>query len=218
MSQFETISSGPSNASGQNPGAAPNGLALDKANNLVCSVGTAGTEQLLTAVIKTLQEQTALTAITTAQNLLSFTAPAFLLNRLNRTLRIKGRGIYTTPGTTTPAVTLAVNLDGTTSLVSIATAALSGTASTNMPFEFEFTLSTAATGSAAASLECHGKVACNISANTPAAAVATYLDGNTAVVGTLNLQTQHVVNVTIAADSAVTSAQLLFATIEASGN
>jgi hypothetical protein len=217
MGTFATITSGPSNASGQNPSGVPNGLALDKQNALLSAIGTSGQEQLLTAVIVTLQEQTALTTITTAQKLITQALNAWLLNRVGRTVRVKGRGIYTSPGTTTPVLTFALKL-GSTSLVSIATAALSATASTNMPFEFEFTLSTAVAGGAAAQIEAHGKVACNITANTPAAAAATYLDGNTAVVGSLNLQQALELDVTIAADLTVTSAQLLYATIEVSGN
>lgn len=217
MSQFETISSGPSNATGQNPAAAPNGLALDKQNGLLSIVGSAGLEQLLTAVFTTLQEQTALTAITTAQNLISASLASWFLNRANRNIKIRGRGIYTTPGTTAPVPTLAVTLGGT-NLVSITLPTLSTTASTNMPFGFEFDLSVAATGASAATIEAHGKVIANITANTPAAACGVYLDDNTAVVGSLNLEQALTLNVTIASTLAITSAQLLWATIEASGN
>ena len=105
MSQFETVTSGPSNATGTNPNG-PQGLALDKQNNLLSSIGSANQEQLLSAAIVTLQEQTALTTITTAQNLISQALNSWLLNRVNRTLRIRGRGIYTSPGTTAPVVTM----------------------------------------------------------------------------------------------------------------
>lgn len=218
MSQFETITSGPSNSTGQNPQAAPNGMAFDKLNNLLATVGVAAVEQLLHATILTLQEQTALTAVTTAQNLISQALTSWLLNRVGRNLKVKGRGIYTSPGTTAPQLTIALTLGGT-SMVSIQTAALSTTASTGMPFEFEFTLSTAvAGGGTAASIEAHGEVKCNISANTPAAAAAVYLDANSAVVGSLNLEQALTLDVTIAASLVVTSVQLLFATIEVSGS
>lgn len=214
---FELITSGPSNSSGQNPQATPNGLAFDKQNNLLATVGIAGLEQLCEAIIQSLQEQTALTAITAAQNLISLNLNSYLLNRTNRNVRIRGRGIYTSPGTTTPTITLAVVL-GSTSLVSITTAGISSTASTNMPFAFDFNLSVATPGGSAAQIEAHGEVKANISANTPAAAAAVYLDTNTAVVGSLNLQQALTLNVTIAASSTVTSAQLLSAQIELGGN
>lgn len=214
---FEAITSGPSNATGQNPAAAPNGLALDSQNNLLASIGKSATEQLLSAVILTLQEQTALATITTAQNLISQALNAWLLNRVGRNLRIRGRGIYTSPGTTAPVLSFALNL-GASALVTITAAALSTTASTNMPFEFDFLLSVAAAGASAASIEAHGKLALNITANTPGAAVATYLDTNTAVIGSLDLETAQTLTVTIASTLTLTSMQLLHATIEASGS
>lgn len=218
MSQFETITSGPSNATGQNPQATPNGLAFDKQNNLLASVGTSGVEQLLNSIIATFQNQTALTTITTAQNLISQALNSWFLNRANRNLKIRGRGIYTTAGTTTPTLTFAVTLGGT-SLVSVTTAATSATASTNLPFEFEIDLSVAATGASAAEIEAHMTLRCNITANTPAAAVATYLDtNNSGPIGSLNLEEALTLDVTIAASATVTSAQLLWATIEANGN
>jgi hypothetical protein len=217
MSGFQGITSGPSNASGQNPLATPNGLVLDNQNNLVSSVGISGVESLLEAALLTLQEQTALTSISTAQNLIAFALNSWLLNRLNRTLRIKGRGIYSFAGGSTPTITLALLL-GATSLASITTAAINTAASTNLPFDFEFLLSVAATGSSAAEIEAHAKLAINITANTPAAAVATYLDTNTAVVGSLNLEQALDLYVTIASSGTLSSAQLLFATVEALGN
>lgn len=213
---FDYITEGPSNATGTNPNG-PNGLGLDKQNNLVSSVGLSSSEQLLSAVIATLQEQTALTTITTAQNLISEALNSWLLNRVGRTIRIKGRGIYTSPGTTAPVLTFAVTLGGS-SLVSITAAALSTTASTNMPFAFEFSLSVAASGATVASIEAHGELKLNITANTPAAAVATYLDGNTAVVGSLNLEQGLTLDVTLASTLTLTSAQLLFAQVEVSGS
>ena len=87
-----------------------------------------------------------------------------------------------------------------------------------MPFSFDFSLSVAAGGASAATIEAHGEVKINITANTPAAAAATYLDGNTAVIGSLNLEQALTLAVTIAASLTVTSAQLLFATIEVSGS
>lgn len=215
---FEVITSGPSGPSGQNPQATPNGLAFDKLNSLLAVVGISGLEKLLTTIVTTFQEQAALNAITTAQVLLTQPLPAWMLNRLGRNLKIRGRGLYTSPGTTAPVVTLAVLL-GATTLVSITLPALSTTASANMPFEFEFDLSVAAAGAAdAAEIEAHGKVTANITANTPHAACAVFLDENIAPVAAVNLESALALEVTIASTLTVTSAKLLWATIEASGN
>lgn len=221
MSQFELITQGPANSSGQSPQATPNGLMLDAQNNVVSSVGTAGVEAVLQTRLATFQEQTALATITTAQALLTQALKSYFLNRLNRTLRIRGNGIYTSPGTTTPVMTIALvlgtTLSGGTTLATIATAALSSTATTNGQFQFEFTMSTEAVGAAAAAIEAHGRLSANIGANSLGAALATYADQNTAVVGSLNLEKALNLYVSVAANLTLTSAQLLFATIDVEG-
>ena len=206
---FETITQGPNGPSGQNSGAAPNGLSFDRQNNLLSSVGNAAQEQLLETVLLALQAQTALSTITTAQNLLSLTLNAGALNRANRTLRFTGYVIYTTP-VGTPTLTIALKY-GATTLCSITTAATAGSG-TNIPLQFEFELSVATTG-AAGTIESHGALIANITA-TAAAATAQYCDTNTAAATAQNLTTSQALAVTIAASTTVTSAQLRFATVE----
>lgn len=207
---FEQITNGPSNSTATNPNAP--GLTFDQQNGIVAAVGLDHTESVFETAIKALPAQTALTTITTAQVLLLCALNGYALNRVGRVIRVKGFLIYTTPGTTTPTMTLALVI-GAVTLCTITTAALSATASANMPVEFEFLLFVVSAG-AAGTIEAHGTVSANISANTPAAAAAVYKDINTAVSGAVNLQAAQNLEVTIAASSAVTSAQLRLGTVE----
>lgn len=207
---FDVITNGNSGPTGGQTSAP--GTSFDQVNNLLSTVGNARTETLLMAAIEALGPQTALTAITVAQDLISFTLPSWLLNRTLRRMRIRGRGIYTSPGTTTPVITLALSLGGT-GVCSIASAALSSTASANMPFAFEFEVVSIVTGAAGA-IEVHGKMQMNITANTPAAAAATYLDANDAETTAFSLEEELALLVTVAANSAISSLQLRDAVIE----
>lgn len=207
---FSQITSGPSGASGSNNNAP--GLTFDQQNGIVAAVGSAHTESVMHMTLALFQAQTALTAITTAQALFIAALNAWLLQRVGRTIRVTGFLIYTTAGTTTPTITIALVL-GAVTLATITTAATSATASANLPIQFEFVFTVASTGTAG-TIEAHGTVAANISANTPAAAAAQYSDTNTAVSSAVNLETALNLEVTIAASLAVSSAQLRLATVE----
>lgn len=207
---FAQITQGPANTSGKNGNV--QSLILDRQNNIVSSVGDAGTEAAHQTALTVLNAQTALTTITTAQNFFNQTLNRGALNRQNRALCLSGAGIYTSPGTTTPAITIAVTL-GAVTLCSITSSAASSTASTNMPFNFTFTLSVASTG-ASGTLEAHGQFNINLSANTPAAAVSSFNDTNTAVSSAVDLTAAQALKVTIAANSTITSAQLRQFTLE----
>lgn len=208
---FAQITKGPSNTTGKN--FSPQSLSLDSQNNILASVGDSGQEQVHQTALKILNAQTALTAITTAQNLINFALNKGVLNRLNRTLLISGSLVYTSPGTTTPTISIAIAL-GATVLCTITTAAISSTASTNMPIQFAFQLDVASVG-AAGTLETHGQVSANITANTPAAAISTFLDTNTAVSSAVDLTSQLALTVTIASSGAgITGATLRQATVE----
>lgn len=210
MSGFQTITQGPNGPTGENSAAAPNGLSFDRQNNLLSSVGNAAQEQLLETVLLALGAQSALSTITIAQNLLSLTLNAGVLNRANRTLRVSGFLVYTSP-VGTPTITIALKY-GSTTLCTITTAATAGSG-TNIPLQFEFILMVITTG-AAGTIECHGNVSAGITA-TAAAAVAQYPDTNTAASTSQNLTTSQALTVTIAASSTLTSATLRMATVEA---
>ena len=155
---FAQITQGPATATGQNPN--KQALILDRLNNITESVGDGGQAQALQTALLVLTAQTALTTITTAQNLINLALNAAVLNKQNRTLLISGSLIYTTPGTTTPAASLALVLGGVT-LCTITLATMSATASTNMPINFWFELTIASTGSSG-TVESHGQVNANL--------------------------------------------------------
>jgi hypothetical protein len=154
--------------------------------------------------------QTALTTITTAQTMDSFSLPAGLMNSTSRTLQVCFAGVYTSPGTTAPTLTFALKIGSSVTPISITSAALSTTASTNMPFQGCFDVKTAAIG-ATGNDEAHGYADVNISANTPAAAVARYLDTNTAVSSNYDHTVANTAVLSIGASLTVTSAQLRYA-------
>lgn len=207
---FAQITKGPATTTGNNTN--PQALILDSASNIVESVGDNGKAQAHQTAILVLNAQTAITTVTTAQNLINQTLNRGVLNKQNRTLQISGSLVYTSPGTSTPKLTLAVAL-GAVSLCSIQTASLSASASTNMPVQFFFTITVATTG-ASGTIEAHGCVNANISANTPAAASASYLDTNTAVSSAVDLTSALALKLTAAADSAISSITLRQACVE----
>jgi hypothetical protein len=204
------ITQGPLTTAGTNP-YDQQSVVLDVVNNIMETSGNSHVLAACQTALAVIGPQTALTTITTAQNLISKVLGAGALNKLNRTLLIEGTLIYTSPGTTTPTISIAVTLGGVT-LCTITTAGVSSTLSTNMPIQFAFLLNTSAVGSAG-TIESHGTVSANITANTPAAAVASYSDTNTAASSAVNLTTALTLLVTIAASSTITSAQLRLASI-----
>lgn len=213
--QFAGVTNGPSTSTAcQN---SP-GLYIDQQNGIVSTCGSAHVLQAHETALAVLTAQTAVTSVTTAQTIGSVALNANAQNVVGRTLRICGFGIYTSPGTTTPTLTIALTEGGITP-VSITTAAVSSTASTNMPFRFCFTVTTASISTSASpattgTLEAHGFLNANISANTPAAALADYSDTNTAVSSALNLFSANTLAVTVAASSTITSVQLRQMTVE----
>lgn len=188
------------------------GLVLDQTNNVLYAFGAGRRAAAQRSTVQApTPEQVALTAITTAQTLLSYAFKAGALNAVGKRVRVKGSLIYSTTITNVATISLALTLGGVT-LCTITTAATNTAASTNLPIQFEFELTVAANGTSA-TIESHGKVVANIG-TTAAAAAATYLDTNTAVSAAANLVTAPTLTVTIAASAAVPSAQLLDAVIE----
>ncbi len=205
--QFATITNGPPSAISGGPA-----LATDQQNGILYVADQYRGIHSQQTAIGVFSAQTAVTSVTTAQTLASLALNKNAQNVTGRTLRLCGYGIYTSPGTTAPTLTIAVTEGGITP-VSITTAALSTTASTNMPFQFCFDLTTVATGSSG-TLEAHGQLSANISANTPAAAEATYDDTNTAVSSAISLTSANTLALTVAASSTLTSVQLRQMTVE----
>jgi len=177
---------------------------LEPAGQMTGSAGCAP------AILKITPAQTALSTITTAQTLDSLTLPAGVMNNVNRDLRVCFQGVYTSPGTTTPTITVALKIGSSVTPITITSAAISSTASTNMPFQGCYDVATAAVG-ATGTDEAHGYLDVNISANTPAAASTRYLDTNTAVSSTYDHTASNTATLSIAASSTVTSATLRWA-------
>lgn len=164
-------------------------------------------------VLKVTPAQTALTTITTAQTLDSLTLPTGALNVVGRALRVCFDGVYTSPGTTAPTITVALKIGSSVTPISVTSAGVSTTASTNMPFKGCFVVSTAAIG-ATGTDEAHGELDVNITANTPAAAFAAYADTNTAVSSTYDHTASNTATLSIATSLTMTSATLRMATWE----
>lgn len=186
-------------------------IVLDQINGVMYSSGSANGRKLMAAMGAplVLPAQTALTAITTAQALLSFVFGAGALNVTGRKIRVKGVLIYSTTIANVATISFALTLGGVT-LCTITTAATNTAASANLPIQFEFELTVVTLG-ATATIESHGRVDANI--GTAAAAAAVYLDTNTAVSAAVNLTAAATLGVTIAASAAVPSAQLRSATV-----
>jgi hypothetical protein len=187
-------------------------IILDQTNGTMYSSGSANGRKAMLAMGAplVLSAQTALTAITAAQSLLSFVFGPGALNVTGRKLRVKGVAIYSTTIANVATISFALTLGGVT-LCTITTAATNTAASANLPIHFEFELTVVTLG-ATATIESHGKVDANI--GTVAAAVAaTYLDTNIAVSSAVNLTAAATLGVTIAASAAIPSAQLRSATV-----
>lgn len=187
-------------------------ITLDQTNGVMYSSGAQNGRKFMAAMGAplVLPAQTALTAITTAQQLLAFIFAAGALNVTGRKIRVKGRAIYSTTSTNVATISIALVLGGVT-LCTITTAATNTAASANLPIEFEFELTVVTLG-ATATIESHGKVIANIG-TVAAAACADYLDTNTAVSAAVNLTAAATLQVTVAASAAIPSLQLRSATV-----
>lgn len=204
---FDTVTQGPPPAS-QVVG--PQGLMLDAVNNQVYSFGAGRVATLLQSALAVLGIQTALTVITTAQTLLSYVFGAGVLNVVGRRFKVSGTAIYATTVGNVASLTIALKL-GSVTLATITTAATNTAASTGLPVNFEFTVTTASIG-ASGTLYVSGAVKVDLLA-AATGATTEYLINNTAVSSAVNLLTAQTLTATIAASAAVPSAQLMSATI-----
>lgn len=186
-------------------------LIADVQNGVVDMVDSSGNTHTLGAALSLLQAQTALTTITTAQNLFSVALPAGALNKKNRALQVQGFIIFTVSAGT-PTTTIAIKL-GSVTLLTMTTAALA--ASTNGQIFFDFLISVVSTGTSG-TLEAHGAVVAQLSTSL-GTAVAQYQDQNVAVSSAVDLTTALSLVATIAASTTMASAQLRQALVEVVG-
>jgi hypothetical protein len=186
------------------------GIILDKVNNVLYTFGENHQLAALHATLQALGIQPALANVTTARPLLSQVFGAGALNVAGRTIRVSGSLIYSTTASNDATITLTVGLGG--SGATITTAATNAAASTNLPINFSFTLTVAATG-AAGSMVVLGSVNADIG-TTDTAAIATYLAPTAGTSGPTDFLTAETLTLTIAASAALPSVQLLNAMVE----
>ena len=184
----------------------PGAIVVDAVSGLLQTVTNNRALVAAQQAIAAVGAQTAVTAITAAKNLFSTTLPTGLLNEVGRTVAVDGWGIYSSAGGTTPTISIALVLAGVT-LCIITSSPINTAANTNLPFQVSFQFTVITAGSAG-TIECHGNLIINLSANSQAAAPTQFADTNTGVSGAVNLTTADTLTVTIAASSAVSSAQL----------
>ncbi len=175
----------------------------DVQNGIVEAVDALGNTHGLETSLLALVNQTALTNVTTAQNLVNKTFPAFIFNKVGRQVQISGQLIFTTTNAAT--FTIALVLGGVT-LCSIAAGAATAAAITNGQILFSFLFSVVTTG-AAATIESHGSISVQLS-GTLSTALPQYADQNTAVSSAVNLTAAAALQITIAASSSVSSVQM----------
>jgi hypothetical protein len=197
---------------GTNKYESPGSIIVDAVTGMIQTVNNQ--RQVITqqSAIAAAGAQTTITAITTAQDLYSKAIAAGILNQVGRTLSVSGWGVYSTAGGTTPTLTFALIFAGVT-LCTITTAAINTAANTNLQFQFNFQVTVITTGTTA-TLEAHGTVSANLSANTPGAALSAFGDQNTAVSSATNLAAAGTLEVTMAASAAVASATLRQVSVE----
>jgi hypothetical protein len=183
---FEQITQGPSGPTTLNYISDPNGFSFDNQNNVLATVGKSCTESVLHATLALFPPALPLTAITTAQTLLSQALNSWFLNRAGRILHLVASGVYSTTASNVATLTFTLTLGGVT-ICTITTTASNTTASTNLQWNVEFYLGVLATGQFGV-LSSHGEVQANLSTAT-SAAVSVFRDTNvdpifTATIGT----------------------------------
>jgi len=189
----------------------PGSILVDPVSGGLAVVTKALNLALAQSTLLALGAQTALTTITTAQTLFTFPVPAGLFNKVGRTFRVTIVGIYSSAGGSTPTITIALKL-GSVTLCTITTSAIDTAANTNLQWRADF-LCTVVTIGATATIEAHGSISFNLSANTAGAALSTFGDQNVAPSSAVDLTIAENLVATIAASGAVSSAQVRSATV-----
>jgi hypothetical protein len=197
---------------GQDAIDSPGSLIVDSLNGTLGIVTNTHQISIAQVISALFGPQTALTAITTAQNLLTKAFAAGELNVAGRTLQISGKGIYSSAGGSTPTISIALTLGGVT-LATLTSSAINTAANTNLQFNFTFNVSVVSVGTSG-TLVTTGVLNINLSANTPGAALTQFADQNTGVSSAVNLTTAETLAVTIAASAAVASAQLQLGSVQ----
>lgn len=145
----------------------------------------------------------ALTSVTTAQTMASWTVPAGAMNVQGKRMHIHGQLMFSN-GATTPAITLSVKIGSSITPVSV-TGASNANTNSNSPVDFDFTIQTTTTGTSGAD-EAHGCFTNTVAAAwSSGTAMAIYCDGNTAASSTYDHTVANTLALNIAATAALTS-------------
>ena len=188
------------------------GMIADVQNGIAETVDSSGNTHGVQSSYLILLAQTALTTITTAQNLISQAFLAQALNKLKRTLQVSGALVYTSPGTTGVTLTFVLKL-GSVTLATVVLPTGNTAARTNAPIQFQFTIQVASTG-ASGTLEAHGNVAADLNA-AAASGVTECFDATTGVSSAVDLTAAQTLTLSIACSGVtLTSATLRAAQIE----
>jgi hypothetical protein len=152
--------------------------------------------------------------VSTDQDLMSILVPANTLNSVGRTLRVKAKGVYSTPAGSTATITVKIML-GSVTLLTFVTAVNAGSV-TNNTFIVEADITVQTAGSSA-KFESSGTLTIDLGATTTAAATV-YADTNSAVSSTLDVTQNQPLQTTIAfssgsASNSATQRQLLLGTV-----
>jgi len=177
-------------------------LAIDTASD-VLYVCPGGPCQSIAQTLSVQTAQTALTNVTSAQTMFSVSLKQGVMNVVGRTLRVCGEAMFSN-GATTPAITIGVKIGSSVTPVS-ATSASNANSNTNAPLNFCFNITTNATG-ASGTDEAHGWLTdATAAAWSAGTAVATYVDGNTAVSSTYDHTAANTLAVNISSTATLTS-------------
>lgn len=170
---------------------------------------TAGLVQLTSGPVA------AITTVTTAQTMASWSIPAGAMNVQGKRVRACGELMFSN-GATTPAITLSMKI-GSITVASVVGASNANT-NANSPLNFCFTAQTTTTGTSGAD-EAHGwfqeAVAAAWSSGT---AIVTYTDGATAASSTYDHTVANTLALNIAATAALTTVTLRDVQIDFSQN
>ena len=187
-------------------------MIADVQNGIAETVDSSGNTHGVQCSFLILLAQTALTSITTAQNLISQAFLAQALNKKGRTFQVSGSFVYTSPGTTGITLTFVLKL-GSVTLATVVLPTGNTAARTAAPGQFAFTVQVVSTG-ASATLEGHGSVSVDLNA-AAAAGVTACLDATTGVSNALDLTAAQTLTLSVACSGVtLTSMTLRAAQIE----
>ena len=180
---------------------------------MVISPTVASNPLSLGGALAVVQNQTAITTVSTIQamNSTTVTVPAGAMNVAGKTLHVKGYFVFSN-GVTTPTITITLKLGSVLMAAPVSTAIVASNSSS--PAWFDFYCTTASTG-ASGTVEAHGTLSMDVADNTHGNPLSTFPDFLAAASSAVDLTSSEnvTVNMTVA-NGPVTTATLRLATFE----